>query len=344
MRTVADRRVVVSGCLLQRFREELPKLLPEVDAFMGIDQVIRVLDAGKLPADARLGKPQNARRLFPLHAAGHQGGLGNAPPGASASRSWSPTASGRCPRRRRSTPSSTARSTATATRSKRSSSPAIPGHYVSGNLYRPKGKTGKLPGVLCPHGHWANGRFYDAGEKAAQEQIDSKAEKTMEGARYPLQARCAQLARMGCVVFHYDMVGYADSQADRRIATASPTPRPSCACRASWACKPGTASAPSTSCIEPARRRSAAHRRHRRQRRRHADVHPLRHRRPAGGRLPRRHGVHRHAGRLRLRELLRTLRRHRQRRVRRPVRPEAARHDRRQRLDRSTSRRRACPS
>jgi dienelactone hydrolase len=89
---------------------------------------------------------------------------------------------------------------------------SYPGHYVSGNLYRPKGKTGKLPGVLCPHGHWANGRFYDAGEKAAKAQIDQGAEKTMEGARYPLQARCAQLARMGCVVFHYDMVGNADSQ------------------------------------------------------------------------------------------------------------------------------------
>jgi dienelactone hydrolase len=89
---------------------------------------------------------------------------------------------------------------------------SYPGHYVSGNLYRPKGKTGKVPGVLCPHGHWANGRFYDAGENAAREQIKQKAEKTMEGARYPLQARCAMLARMGCVVFHYDMVGVADSQ------------------------------------------------------------------------------------------------------------------------------------
>jgi dienelactone hydrolase len=87
-----------------------------------------------------------------------------------------------------------------------------PGHYVSGNLYRPKGKSGKLPGVLCPHGHWPNGRLYDAGEKAAKAQMDQGAEKTMEGARYPLQVRCAQLARMGCVVFHYDMVGVADSQ------------------------------------------------------------------------------------------------------------------------------------
>ena len=34
--------VIVSGCLPQRFRDELPKLLPEVDAFMGIDQVAHV--------------------------------------------------------------------------------------------------------------------------------------------------------------------------------------------------------------------------------------------------------------------------------------------------------------
>jgi ribosomal protein S12 methylthiotransferase len=36
--------LIVAGCLAQRFRDELPKLLPEVDAFMGIDQVARVTD------------------------------------------------------------------------------------------------------------------------------------------------------------------------------------------------------------------------------------------------------------------------------------------------------------
>ncbi len=36
--------LIVSGCLPQRFRDELPKLLPEVDAFMGIDQVAQVGD------------------------------------------------------------------------------------------------------------------------------------------------------------------------------------------------------------------------------------------------------------------------------------------------------------
>src|SRR5881628_1003979 len=42
-RETQNRRqaLIVSGCLSQRFRDELPKLLPEVDAFMGIDQVAR---------------------------------------------------------------------------------------------------------------------------------------------------------------------------------------------------------------------------------------------------------------------------------------------------------------
>src|ERR1700685_523655 len=89
---------------------------------------------------------------------------------------------------------------------------SMPGHYVCGNLYRPKKSAGgKLPGVLSPHGHWRNGRFYDAGPRRAEWQLEQHAETTLAGARFPIQARMVELARLGCVVFHYDMVGYADS-------------------------------------------------------------------------------------------------------------------------------------
>ena len=87
---------------------------------------------------------------------------------------------------------------------------SMPGFYVTGSLYRPKGRSGKLPGVLCPHGHWQDGRFYD--NKNVQQEIKHGAERFEEGGRSVLQARCVQLARMGCVVFHYDMLGNADSQ------------------------------------------------------------------------------------------------------------------------------------
>jgi dienelactone hydrolase len=104
---------------------------------------------------------------------------------------------------------------------------SYPGFYVTGSLFRPTGKTGRLPGVLCPHGHWTNGRFYDSGRQDVRKQIVQGAERFEVGGRYPLQARCVQLARMGCVVFHYDMLGYADSnQISYELAHRFRTQRP----------------------------------------------------------------------------------------------------------------------
>src|SRR6267154_6792220 len=57
--------LIVSGCLPQRFRDELPKLLPEVDAFMGIDQVAQVTDIVRQAMEhraERLNRPQTKAR------------------------------------------------------------------------------------------------------------------------------------------------------------------------------------------------------------------------------------------------------------------------------------------
>jgi dienelactone hydrolase len=91
---------------------------------------------------------------------------------------------------------------------------SYPGHYVTGNLYRPGNqKAGlKYPGVLFAHGHWADARLSEFGDKAAENDLKSGAEKTRESAKFIFQALCQQLARMGCVVFFYDMVGNSDSK------------------------------------------------------------------------------------------------------------------------------------
>jgi dienelactone hydrolase len=96
---------------------------------------------------------------------------------------------------------------------------SMPGHTVCGNLYRPASggrqppESARLPGVLFAHGHWANGRFHDAGEKAAAASVKAGGEPDLDRGRFFMQALPATLARLGFVVFHYDMVGYADSTA-----------------------------------------------------------------------------------------------------------------------------------
>jgi hypothetical protein len=88
---------------------------------------------------------------------------------------------------------------------------SVPGFFVTGNLYRPKNKSGKVPGVLFPHGHWNDGRFIDIGRTAVRKEIVIGSERFESGGRSLLQALPVQCARMGCVCFHYDMIGYADS-------------------------------------------------------------------------------------------------------------------------------------
>jgi ribosomal protein S12 methylthiotransferase len=47
------RRVVVAGCLVERYRDDLIKELPEVDAFIGTNEVSRILEAADENVDFR---------------------------------------------------------------------------------------------------------------------------------------------------------------------------------------------------------------------------------------------------------------------------------------------------
>jgi dienelactone hydrolase len=66
---------------------------------------------------------------------------------------------------------------------------SLPGYWVTGNLYLPEKPAESLAGVLCPHGHYADGRL-----------------------EAYTQVRCAALARMGAAAFAWDMVGYGESR------------------------------------------------------------------------------------------------------------------------------------
>lgn len=68
---------------------------------------------------------------------------------------------------------------------------SLPGVFVTGSIYRPLNTEEKLAGILCSHGHWSDPKDYGR-------------------YRDDMQKRCATLAKMGAVVFAYDMLGYGE--------------------------------------------------------------------------------------------------------------------------------------
>ena len=74
----------------------------------------------------------------------------------------------------------------------------LPGVYLSGSLYKPlKGKA-PFAAMLCPHGHFYN-------------KVDTSVPNERGRYRPDQQYRCAMLARMGVIVFSYDMFAWGES-------------------------------------------------------------------------------------------------------------------------------------
>lgn len=71
----------------------------------------------------------------------------------------------------------------------------IPGVYLCGSLYRPAKGKGTFPAILCTHGHASNSDLNQYGRYRPDHQY-----------------RCAMLARMGAVVFSYEMFAWGESQ------------------------------------------------------------------------------------------------------------------------------------
>ena len=88
---------------------------------------------------------------------------------------------------------------------------SAPGFYVTGNLYRPKQFTGRIPAVLFAHGHWKDARFLNQSAEHVRKEIATGQEVFAEGGKSRFQSMCVQLARMGCLVWQWDSLSDSDS-------------------------------------------------------------------------------------------------------------------------------------
>ncbi len=110
---------------------------------------------------------------------------------------------------------------------------SVPGFYVTGILFRPEKAKGKLPAILCPHGH--GGRLQMHSEAKVLDEIKIGAEKFKESGRMPKVARSVTLARLGNVVLLFDMIGYADSvQLSYQLAHRFAKQRPEMESKKNW--------------------------------------------------------------------------------------------------------------
>jgi dienelactone hydrolase len=112
---------------------------------------------------------------------------------------------------------------------------SAPGFFVTGNLYRPKQLTGRVPAVLFSHGHWANARLSESSDAELFREIADGEERFEQGGRSRFQSMCVQLARMGCVVWQWDMLSDSDSvQLSRELVHGFAKQRPDMSTAENW--------------------------------------------------------------------------------------------------------------
>lgn len=112
---------------------------------------------------------------------------------------------------------------------------SAPGFFVTGNLYRPKEVKGKVPAVLFAHGHWKDARLSEESPAALRNEIATGQERFEKGGRSRFQSMCVQLARMGCVVWQWDMLSDSDShQFSRAVVHSFAKQRPEMNTAENW--------------------------------------------------------------------------------------------------------------